>query len=440
MVYRGKQSTNMKSLFQFSFLAILAFAFLATGCEQDKCTRTEEYLAYEPVYKRIDEMRTPANYTSGRSLSAPGKIAYYKGYLLVNEMHKGIHVIDNRNPESPDNIGFIEIPGNLDMAIHDDMLYVDSYLDLVTIDITTPTSPVEVNRVPDVFQSFYSFDEQLGYLVEYVPTDIVRTIDCNDNNWGRAIWFDDTMLMAESGAFDQAGGTRTFGSNTSVSSSVVTGGSMARFTVADDYLYTIDGAEIKVFDVKQSLPSLKTEVTVTFGIETLFPLAGSLFIGSNSGLIIYDISNPEAPQYLSTFSHATACDPVVVQGNTAYVTLRDGNNCLGFVNQLDVVDVSNLQNPSLIRSYPMDNPHGLSVLDETLYLCEGAFGLKTFDVSNPNQVSQNLLDRVDGFFAYDVIVLPPGDHVMVVGQNGLYQFDATDRSDLKQLSVISIEN
>ncbi|MEO5906569.1 MAG: hypothetical protein ABIQ11_07575, partial [Saprospiraceae bacterium] len=221
---------------------------------------------------------------------------------------------------------------------------------------------------------------------------------------------------------------------------VAVGGSMARFTIDNEYLYTIDGSEIKVFDVTQTLPVLKNEVFVQWGIETLFPLAGSLFIGSNSGLIIYDITNPEAPVYLSTFAHATACDPVVVSGNTAYVTLRDGTECLGFVNQLDVIDVSNLSSPSLIQSYPMSNPHGLSVLDETLYLCEGASGLKIFDVADNLKITNNLLDHVTGFFAYDVIVLPPGDHVMVVGKDGLYQFDASNRSDVKQLSVISIGN
>ena len=431
----------MKSILRFSFFALLLSAFFTTGCEDDRCTRTENYIAYEPVYKRIDEMRIPAQFVSAKSLTNPGKIFYYKGYLLVNEMHQGIHVIDNSNPEAPVNVGFIEVPGNLDMAVHNDVLYADSYLDLVAIDISTPESPVEVNRSQDVFQSFYSYNDQLGYLVEYVPTDVTRTIDCSDNNWGNPIWFEGDMLMAESGAFFDAGpGARFLSSNSSISSSVVTGGSMARFTVADDHLYAIDGAEIKIFDVAQAAPSLKNEITVTWGIETLFPMAGSLFIGSNSGMIIYDISNPESPQYLSTFSHATACDPVIVDGTTAYVTLRDGNECQGFVNQLDVVNVSNLSNPTLIRSYPMDNPHGLSVLDETLYLCEGSFGLKTFDVSNKNQIAQNILDHVTGFFAYDVIVLPPGDHVMVVGQNGLYQFDASDRSDLKQLSMISIGN
>lgn len=425
----------MKSIFQNAIVVILLASAFLTGCEQDKCTRTEEYVAFEPVFKRIDEMRMPASYVAATGLAAPGKIFYYKGYLLINEMNQGIHVIDNREPENPQNIGFIEVPGNLDMAVHNDVLYADSYLDLVAIDITNPTAPVEVERVNDVFQNFYSFNDQLGYLVEYKQTDIKRTIDCSDANWGNPTWIDGGGIFMTSDA--SFGGIREF-SSSNISSSVVTGGSMARFTATDNYLYTIDGAEVKVFDIGQVLPVLKNEVTMQWGIETLFPMAGNLFIGSNNGLLIYDISNPEAPEYRSTFAHATACDPVVVSGNTAYVTLRDGNNCQGFVNQLDVIDVSNLNSPNLIRSYPMSNPHGLSVVDQTLYLCEGQFGLKTFDVTDPKEIGNSLLDHLSGFQAFDVIVLPPGDHVMVVGQNGLYQFDATDRNDLKQLSVISI--
>ncbi len=415
-------------------LLLLLVSFFVTGCEQDKCTRTEEYVAFEPVYKRIDEMRVPISYEPSKALSVPGKIFYYKGYLLINEQNKGVHVIDNRQPENPQNIGFIDVPGNLDMAVNNDILYVDSYLDLVGIDITNPTSPSEVSRVEDVFQNFYSFNDQIGYLVEYKQMDIKRTIDCSNPNWGNRRWIEEDVVMVLDATF---GGANMF-SSSSISSSVVTGGSMARFTTTQNHLYTIDGAEVKVFNVAQAQPVLKNEVPMQWGIETLFPMGGSLFVGSNSGLLIYDITNPEQPTYLSTFAHATACDPVIVSGNTAYVTLRDGTECLGFVNQLDVVDVSDLAHPSLIRSYTMSNPHGLSVMDQTLYLCEGAFGFKTFDVTNPKTISANLLAHVSGFDAYDVIVLPPGDHVMVVGSHGLYQFDATDRSDLKQLSVITI--
>lgn len=426
----------MNSFLPITMLAILIAALFTSGCNQDRCTRTEDYIEWQPVYKLLDEMRKPTTYVSAIDLKEPGKLFHYKGYLYVNEMHKGIHVIDNRNPEAPQNVGFIEIPGNLDMAINNDILYADSYLDLVSIDIRNPESPVEMNRVQDVFQSFYSFNDQLGYLVEYVPTTVTVTIDCESQNWGRIMWMEGDVLFASADAFS---GTGRGVSGSSVSSSVATGGSMARFTIANDHLYTIDGAEIKVFNVEQSLPELKNEVTLQWGIETLFPMAGTLFVGSSSGLLIYDITDPEVPTYRSVFQHATACDPVVVSEDVAYVTLRDGTPCRGFVNQLDVVDVSNLNNPTLIRSYNMDNPHGLSVVDQTLYLCEGASGLKTFDVTDRNAINENLLDAIGGFFAYDVIVLP-GDHVIVVGQDGLYQFDAADKNDLKQLSVVSIGN
>jgi hypothetical protein len=427
----------MKSIVRYSFFAMLVVSAFLTGCENDKCTRTEEYTAFEPVYKRIDEMRVPATYASARNLNAPGKIFYYKGYLLINERNLGVHIFDNTDPADPKNLGFIEIQGNLDMAVHNDILYADSYLDLVAVDITNIAAPVEVNRVQDVFQNFYSFSDEIGYLVEYKPTDIKRTIDCSDPNWGNPVFFDGGgILMTNDASF---GGEVDFSSSSSsVNSSVVSGGSMARFTAFEDYLYTIDGPEVKVFDIKQAVPVLKNEVVMQWGIETLFPMADNLFVGSTSGLLIYSIANPELPEYRSTFAHATACDPVVVSGNTAYVTLRNGNACEGFVNQLDVIDVSNLDNPNLIRSYGMDNPHGLSVVGESLYLCEGVFGLKTFDVSDPRKIGERLQDHLSGFNAFDVIVLPPGDHVMVVGENGLYQFDATNRSDLKQLSVISI--
>ena len=65
----------------------------------------------------------------------PGKIYFKEGYIFINEELKGIHVIDNRNPENPQNIGFIEIPGNVDIAIKNNTLYADSYIDLGAIDI-----------------------------------------------------------------------------------------------------------------------------------------------------------------------------------------------------------------------------------------------------------------------------------------------------------------
>ncbi|HHN47860.1 MAG TPA: hypothetical protein ENN08_02830, partial [Bacteroidales bacterium] len=53
-------------------------------------------------------------------------------------MNQGIHVVDNSNPASPQIISFIAIPGNYDLAIRGNILFADSYIDLVALDISDP--------------------------------------------------------------------------------------------------------------------------------------------------------------------------------------------------------------------------------------------------------------------------------------------------------------
>ena len=135
------------------------------------------------------------------------------------------------------------------------------------------------------------------------------------------------------------------------------------------------------------------------------------------------------------------CDPVVVNGNTAYVTLRSGNTCAGFTNQLDVVDVSNLLSPRLVKSYPMRNPHGLGVDFPNLFICEGDYGLKSFNASDPLQIDRNLQQYIEDLQAYDVIPMGTvsGQKVLLmIGQDGFYQFDYSNPARLRLLSKIPV--
>ena len=137
---------------------------------------------------------------------------------------------------------------------------------------------------------------------------------------------------------------------------------------------------------------------------------------------------------MSEFIHAQSCDPVFVQDDIAFVTLRDGNQCQGFTNQLEVIDVTDMRNPQLIAQYPMLNPHGLSVSETNLYLCEGSFGFKVFNKEDVTAIDKNLLTHETGIHGFDVIVLPGEEVAIVVGQEGLVQYDIADRSALKELS------
>lgn len=212
---------------------------------------------------------------------------------------------------------------------------------------------------------------------------------------------------------------------------------MARFTVAGNHLYTVSLGDLQVFDVSNAAnPQAGNNIPLGWNIETIFPYENKLFIGSTTGMHIYDSSNPEAPVRLSTYAHVNSCDPVVVDGDYAWVTLRSGNSCAGFTNQLDVVNISDPRNPKREESYQMLNPHGLGIDGSALFLCEGTYGLKVFDIADPHAVDQNLLSHLKDHNAFDVI--PLGNTVLMIGQDGLYQYDYTDLRHVKLLSVIPV--
>jgi len=181
-------------------------------------------------------------------------------------------------------------------------------------------------------------------------------------------------------------------------------GSMTRFLLINDYLYTLAGqSQLKLFDIREpSNPNIWANVVVDFGgVETLFENRGYLFMGTTTGVNIYDNRDPANPVYVSRFSHMRSCDPVVVQGNYAFSTLRSGNRCANTLNQLDVINISDISNPVLEKSYAMVNPKGLGVDSDKLFVCDDQAGLKVYGANDP--LNLTVLDVRSEIDCYDVI-------------------------------------
>jgi hypothetical protein len=425
----------MKKIFYFFFSAAILFSF--TSCLKDSCTQTQEYRQFLPVMMTISQVREEVKPLLNRELEAPGKIYFYKDYLLINEIGRGIHFYDMTDPKLPVKKVFYDIPGNVDMAIKDDILIADDAFDIRSIDIKDIMNPKTIHRHEN-YKNQFTGAGVTSILAYYQPTNVVNIVDCSDVNFGQAFFRNNAgelwgNQLVTGFALDSKSGTTAIGSGGSI---VGTGGSFARFAIYNDYLYAVNNASLTTLKINNG--NLKQEGTqqLGWGIETIFPHKDKLFIGSNAGMFIFDNSTPSSPRMLSQFQHARACDPVVVNDNTAYVTLRNGNECQGFVNQLDVVDITNLSSPRLIKSYPMKHPHGLGLNDKTLYVCEGEFGLKTLDVSNNDNVSEIAFDK--SVKTYDVIALE-NKRLLMIGADGFYQYDASNPSKLVLLSKILID-
>ncbi len=213
------------------------------------------------------------------------------------------------------------------------------------------------------------------------------------------------------------------------------GGSMARFTIHHNNLYIVDHEKLSTYDLQNEFePEFVNATDIGRGIETIFPYSDKLFIGSEQGMYIYDISNPSKPEFISDFIHVSSCDPVVVSGAYAYVTLRSGGNChIGMTsNQLDILDISDIENPYLINSFPMPSPHGLGIIDTTLYVCLGAYGLGIYNVSDKENPVE--IGRIQDIETYDVIVNYP--LLLVVGPSGFYQYQIRKPDSLVLISSI----
>ena len=206
------------------------------------------------------------------------------------------------------------------------------------------------------------------------------------------------------------------------------GGSLSRFAIVGDYLYIVNDFSLVPVDITSLDNPIKLETQdLGVGIETIFPYNDLLYIGSNSAVYIYDIQDPANPRFLSMHSHATGCDPVVVSGNYAYVTLREGVSCNSFfnINVLEVLDVSDVRNPSLINTLEMSSPRGLGIgCNNKLFVCEGEGGLVQFDLTNP--ASPLFEARYDQFPAEDVII--KDDLVISTGIEGAYQYSCAEDS------------
>ena len=150
-----------------------------------------------------------------------------------------------------------------------------------------------------------------------------------------------------------------------------------------------------------------------------------------------NINNKESPEWVSTYEHMTSCDPVVVQGDYAFVTLRGGTECQGFSNQLDIIDISDLVRPELFKTYSMINPHGLGVDDNCLFITEGEYGLKMFDISNLENIE--LIKHFEDISSIDVI--PFMDVLMVIGSDGFHQYNYDcELGEIEYISTIPINS
>jgi hypothetical protein len=129
----------------------LAALFCFPSCPCIDCEYLSE--AYEPVYMTRTELEASVKFVSAKPLSNPGKIYVRTHQLFICEPYKGVHIINNSDPRDPQTTDFIEIPGCVDIAVLNNILYADNAVDLVAVDLEKSE---EVAREQNAFKAIAS--------------------------------------------------------------------------------------------------------------------------------------------------------------------------------------------------------------------------------------------------------------------------------------------
>ena len=414
--------------YKSSSLGITALLFLVVfqyGCLKDTITKT--YTIYTPVYESKEKVLANIKGAAATEIGTTGKIYLYGNYIFMNEVNKGVHIIDNTNPSSPVNKAFISIPGNIDIAVKGNILYADLYTDLLAIDISNPLQANLVKTVPNIFpERMYGngfISDTTQYVIDWVKKDttVIET-SAPVNIWNcRACGF---ALAADASSSGQKN-----------SGAPGMAGSMSRFAIVDNYMYAVNLSTLQSLSIENTAnPKLVNSTSVGWSIETIYPFKGNLFIGSSNGMFIYNIANASSPEFKGSVAHFRACDPVVADDDYAYVTLRAGTFCSGTANQLDIVDIKNIQAPKILKSFPMTNPHGLAKDGDYLFICDGKDGLKVYDASTATDIK--LLKHLKGMETFDVIAW--NKRLILVTASGLEQYDYSTIDGMRLLSKVAL--
>lgn len=313
--------------------------------------------------------------------------------LFVSRGYRGLYVYNVGNPASPRKLAHIPLEFSGGTAVKGNVLFASDYNQLLVMYMTDNTYKV-IARIGGT--SYGGYNDNSGF-----------SCACSSG--------DEFSPMAPS----PDGGS-----------------SYASFAIVDDHLYRVDSSELVVYDISSpTQPKQVSRVSVGWKVQTIHPAQDLLFLGGALGMYIYDREDPAHPKQIARVEHMRACDPVVVSGSTAYVTVRGNGACGTADDELLCVSVEQPDAPVIIGEKPLATPWGLAVQDSRLYVSNGENGYMLLDVSNAVEpvLEKSWTERPTRDFIWS------GNTLFVLQELNVLIFDVTDPTDPQLLSQVEPE-
>lgn len=413
---------KLSSVFAIGLTAAVGLS----ACVKNKGEITMTYSKASAVYGDLEVIRSTPLIAPARTIENPGKIFIGDQVILIGEEEKGIHVFDNSNPSNPVAISFLQLPMTREFYVSGDKLYAEGHYDFIKIDLIDIYNPKIIDRVEYAFGEGHKNDlgqEIIGFTFQTVTESIQLGSDKDKAlKESTELYFDhkDQLIPVSSVPSSFSG----LGEDVH--------GTLNKITTLNDYAYVVGAHKMYVFsDHGYQMESLN-QVDIAGDVETVYPYDNHLYVGTQSSMTLLSVSNPELPYEVSTYFHPTSCDPVLPNGDIAYLTLRSADNsgCAGDENTLTVIDMTNKSNPTELHTEVMNSPYGMTLDGNYLWVGEGSNGLTLFDNTNP--AAPMPIKTFTNVLAYDVIATPAQpNRIYVTGAGGMEIYSV----DYQQLTL-----
>lgn len=157
------------------FLVLLCIFFQGCWPENDDVIPPIPFESqYEPVFLNRTDFEKSVAVKNAVSIGTSGKIYIKDKLLFINELNKGFHVFDNRDPKNPKSIQFLEAPGSTDMAIRSNIIYINQATDLIAVEYVSATNTASLTkRIPNTFPELLSPDGFDAYSFDIPENSVV---------------------------------------------------------------------------------------------------------------------------------------------------------------------------------------------------------------------------------------------------------------------------
>ena len=153
------------------------------------------------------------------------------------------------------------------------------------------------------------------------------------------------------------------------------------------------------------------------------------FIADDSGLTIFNITNPQAPIHISTFPTANIAVGIDVADNIAYLATHQ--------DKLNIIDVTDPYNPTLILNYDSGrSTQDVQIVDNIAYVLDRIDGLHILDITDPSNPILLSITNTDGW-AGDITIHQDGSQRFAILPHGRFDLQIIDVTEPTLPTIIS---